>query len=146
MQHSRFMNDSIHIARDERRDDKRSLWKHIKSNIPHPKRDYTSFPAVKIGRLGVASAYAGSGIGTYLLTMTKDLFVTDNRTGCRFITVDAYNKPGVIAFYLKNSFAFLWGKDSEERTRIMYFDLLRHRADDAQAAIRPVLDHPPPLG
>lgn len=122
-----FMNDSIHVAKGERRDEKKNLWRHLRQAIPHPKRNYASFPAMKIGRLGVSSAYTGSGIGTYLLTMTKNLFVTDNRTGCRFITVDAYNTPTVIRFYQKNSFDFLWDKDAAERTRIMYFDLLRHK-------------------
>ena len=121
-----FSNDSIHIEKDERKDIKRILWKYLSKNIPYPKRNYKAFPAVKIGRLGIMSAYARQGIGTYLLTMTKDLFITDNRTGCRFITVDAYNKPKVIRFYQKNGFDFLWDMDSNEETRIMYFDLARH--------------------
>jgi GNAT superfamily N-acetyltransferase len=123
-----FLNDSVHIEKEERKGIKRFLGKYLKENIPYPKRNYSSFPAVKIGRLGVLSDYARAGIGTYLLTMTKDLFITDNRTGCRFITVDAYNKPNVITFYLKNGFNFLWDEDKGEETRIMYFDLARHKS------------------
>ena len=121
-----FLNDSIHIEREDRKKDKRSFWKHLKKSVPYPKRNYESFPAVKIGRLGVVSNYARLGIGTYLLTMTKDLFLQDNRTGCRYITVDAYNQPKVIAFYRKNGFDFLLTKDENDQTRIMYFDLMRH--------------------
>ena len=94
--------------------------------MPYPKRNYESFPAVKIGRLGIVSNYARLGIGTYLLTMTKDLFLQDNRTGCRYITVDAYNQPKVIAFYRKNGFDFLLTNDENDQTRIMYFNLMRH--------------------
>ena len=123
-----FLNDSIHIERDERRADKKGFWKHLKKSVPFPKRNYESFPAVKIGRLGVVSSYARMGIGTYLLTTTKDLFLQDNRTGCRFITVDAYNQTNVIGFYQKNGFDYLWAKDEGDQTRIMYFDLMRHRS------------------
>ena len=122
-----FLNDSIHIERGERKAGKKRFWKHLQKSVPYPKRNYESFPAVKIGRLGVATDYAGLGLGTYLLNMTKDLFLRDNRTGCRFITVDAYNRPNTIKFYQKNGFDFLWSKDEGDQTRIMYFDLLRHR-------------------
>ena len=122
-----FLNDSLHIERDERKTYKKSFWKYLKKSMPYPKRNYESFPAVKIGRLGVLSDYARLGLGTYLMNMTKDLFLTDNRTGCRFITVDAYNEPNVIKFYQKNGFDFLWDQDNNEKTRIMYFDLIRHQ-------------------
>lgn len=122
-----FLNDSIHIERDERKEVKKRFSKYLKLNVAYPKRNYSSFPAVKIGRLGVTAEYARKGIGTHILTMTKDLFLTDNRTGCRFITVDAYNDlTRVIPFYIKNGFDFLWDKDTSSETRIMYFDLSRH--------------------
>ena len=126
-----FLNDSIHIAPAERKADKKDFWKHVRKNLPYPKRSYQAFPAVKIGRLGVASRYARHGIGTHLLTMTKDLFLRDNRTGCRFITVDAYNDQNVVDFYKKNGFDFLWSKDGSDSTRIMFFDLLRHPRSEA---------------
>ena len=53
--------------------------------------------------------------------------VNDNKTGCRFITVDAY--VDVVPFYQKNGFLFM---GAEERKRYekgkgdtvaMYFDL-----------------------
>jgi len=55
----------------------------------------------------------------------KALFTTDNRTGCRFLTIDAYNRKEVLRFYKKNEFDFLHDEDKEEPTRIMFYDLKR---------------------
>jgi ribosomal protein S18 acetylase RimI-like enzyme len=95
--------------------------------MPHEKRGYPSYPAVKIGRLGVLKKYQCQDIGTSLVNMTKDMFLTNNRTGCRFLTVDATNKEPVIKFYKKNGFDFLWEEDRDKATRIMFFDLMRHK-------------------
>jgi hypothetical protein len=43
------------------------------------------------------------------------------RTGCRFLTVDAYRDA--FPFYQKNYFNFLAGQGLVDDTRIMYFDL-----------------------
>ncbi|WP_419072488.1 hypothetical protein [Phocaeicola coprocola] len=60
----------------------------------------------------------------------------DNKTGCRFIVVDAYNKENVLHFYEKNGFKFLYSTESLEKeanhipedehleSRMMYLDLL----------------------
>ncbi len=55
--------------------------------------------------------------------LVKQIFTTGNRTGCRFITVDAYNDPVVTKFYEKNDFDFYLESDFKEVTRIMFFDL-----------------------
>lgn len=91
--------------------------------LPLEKR-YWSIPAVKIARLGVQKDYQ-HGFGTRLLNLTKVLFLTNNRTGCRLITVDAYNKPEVLDFYGRSGFDFIWEKDRDRPTRTMYFDLTR---------------------
>ena len=65
----------------------------------------------------------GSGLGQEILDWLKILFLTENRTGCRFITVDAYNNERTIAFYEQNEFRFLTSSDEDEDTRQMYFDL-----------------------
>lgn len=97
----------------------KKLWE-----LPHHKRGLKSFPAVKIGRLAVDQAHAGKGIGAEILDYIKADFTLENKTGCRFITVDAYNNPRTIDFYKKNGFFFLRENDNkEERTRLMYFDL-----------------------
>ena len=109
-----FNNDNIELTQRKR-----------KKLLPAKKARYRYLPAVKIGRLGVRKEYQRKDIGTHLLNMVKRLFLTNNRTGCRFITVDAYNKPRVLKFYLKNDFSFLHNKDENKATRIMYFDLKR---------------------
>ena len=118
-----LLNDRIEITREERKGVKREFGKSLKKGIPYPKRNYTSFPAVKIGRLGVSTQFQGQDIGTSLLNMIKTLFLTRNRTGCRYLTVDAYRDA--LPFYYKNEFAPLWEKDEEEPQRILYYDLKR---------------------
>jgi len=103
--------------------DRKSLQK-IRKTLPVKKR-YRSFPAVKVGRLGVHKDYARTGIGTKILNAIKASFTTNNKTGCRFITVDAYNNECTIKFYLNNGFIFLTGQDKDDATRLMYFDLKR---------------------
>lgn len=73
--------------------------------------------------------------GSQLLGFIKDWFrAEDNKTGCRFLVVDAYNLPQTLNFYTKNGFKFLHKDDAEEKsyyhvcddfisTRLMYFDL-----------------------
>lgn len=48
-------------------------------------------------------------------------FLLDNKTGCRFITVDAY--AAAVPFYLKNGFVPLNDDDLNDPTRLLYFDL-----------------------
>lgn len=75
----------------------------------------------------VESAYAlkgrGAGIGTQILDYLKYSFTHKNKTGCRFLLVDAYKESAVLRFYEKNGFKFLTDDDAREKTRIMYFDL-----------------------
>ena len=75
-----------------------------------------SYPAAKIGRLGVAMDMKGLSVGSFLLD-----FIADNKTGCRFITVDAY--AAAIPFYFRNGFVPLNEDDIDEPTRLLYYDL-----------------------
>ena len=85
----------------------------------------SSLPSVTIGRLGVHKDYEGIGIGTAILDYVKMSFTTLNKTGCRFITVDAYTKPlRTTKFYQRNGFVFLTSKDEGKETRLRYFDLM----------------------
>ncbi len=52
----------------------------------------------------------------------KEYFVNDNKTGCRFITVDAYKTAE--SFYLKNDFMYLSTNDENNYTRVMFYDLI----------------------
>lgn len=106
---------------------------NIKLKPDHPARKlirgvpYQDFPAVKIGRLGVRDELQGQGLGGHIINLLKKFFTTNNRTGCRFLTVDAYNHQNVLRFYEKNYFLFYSNKvkDKKRKTRIMYYDLLR---------------------
>src|SRR6186713_1221977 len=95
-------------------------WKKIKVIFPKNKH-FKSYPAVKIGRFAVSQQYKQHGLGTALLDYIKFLFIQNNRTGCRFITVDAYRQS--LTFYEKNGFKYLTESDKEADTRLMYFDL-----------------------
>ncbi len=87
-------------------------------------KHFRYYPSVKIGRLGVDKNFKGFGLGTQILSFLKIFFVIKNKTGCRFLTLDAYNNDDVTKFYIKNGFTFLHEKDKSEKTRIMYFDLI----------------------
>lgn len=101
------------------------------------------FPAVLIGRLGTNKAFAGQGYGTAIMDFIKVLFRTNNRTGCRFLIVDALNRPETLHYYEKNGFNYLINDERLEakymgigvgrlplNTRLMYFDLLKLRVDE----------------
>lgn len=80
-----------------------------------------SYPAAKLCRLGVDESMKGQSIGTLLLRFIKSYFVVDNKTGCRFLTVDAY--ANAVPFYQKNGFVPLNEDDKDDDTRLLYFDL-----------------------
>ena len=81
-----------------------------------------SYPSVKIGRLAISRELQGKGFGSYLLSSIKMYFIADNKTGCRFVTLDAYR--GATDFYKRNGFDFLQAEDKNP-TQLMYFDLMR---------------------
>ena len=110
----------------------KSFWRKIKNSFPHEKhrKDY---PAVKIGRFAVNSKYQNTAEhwGTEALNFIKQWMVSDNKTGCRFITVDAYKQA--VPFY---HFFFMCSEEEKrynqelnnpdsESTFSMYYDLLR---------------------
>lgn len=92
--------------------------------IHHTKRKYKSFPAVKIGRLGVRRDLQGQDLGTDIMDFLKAFFLIRNKTGCRYLTVDAY--PNVEGFYVKTGFQRL--NPHKELTPgehiLMYSDLM----------------------
>jgi hypothetical protein len=62
---------------------------------------------------------------------------SSNKTGCRYLVVDAYNSELPIRYYLSNGFDFMFSTETQEKeyrnikshdalhTRLMYFDLIR---------------------
>lgn len=110
-------NDKIAIP-----DSDKATWRKIKQIFPHSKHR-SDYPAVKVGRLGVNKKYQGTHIGTDILDFVKTMFLTDSRTGCAFVTVDALKCA--IPFYLNNGFKYLdKGKiESTDPTCPLYYDL-----------------------
>ena len=98
-----------------------SQFNKFKRNNFNKEKYLRSYPSVKIGRFGVSKDLQGTGIGTNILDFIKLYFLKDNKTGCRFVTVDAYNNA--IPFYKKNGFEFLTEMD-DNPTQLMYFDLI----------------------
>ena len=121
--------DSRHLPGSRRR----KLTEHI----PHEK-SLSSYPATLIGRLGVNNNFQGKNIGSDLILFLKSwLLDEENRTACRFLTVDAYNNDKTLQYYEKNGFLYLFSSEQQEKdfigmpenkklkTRLMYFDLLK---------------------
>ncbi len=111
--------------------------KKVGKEVSHIKQDLI-YPAVLIGRLGIHTDYQRLHIGSELLDFIKFWFTdTQNKTGCRYLVVDAYNSEMPLSFYLKNGFDFVFGSEAQEkeyrnissdrnlRTRLMFFDLIR---------------------
>lgn len=109
----------------------------LQRKISNAKRG-RSYPATLVGRLGVNIEFQGGDVhvGTQVMDFLKMWFRhDDNKTGCRFLVVDAYNTEKTIGYYLKNGFVFLHASEDDERdyygidvseklkTRLMYFDL-----------------------
>ncbi|MDR1453340.1 MAG: GNAT family N-acetyltransferase [Candidatus Margulisbacteria bacterium] len=113
-------NDRIQISENN------PIWNRLNRNIRNAKRR-REYPAVKLGRLGIDREWQNQNVGTELLGYIKELFLQDNKTGCRFITVDAYNNPDTIRFYQKNGFAFFLIQDTREKTRLMFYDLMLYK-------------------
>ena len=113
-----YLNDKISHTEIGNKD---KFIQRISSLLPEGKDGYTSYPAVKIGRLAVSKNFKGNGYGRDILNFTKALFIDNNRTGCKFITVDAYRES--LDFYDKNGFKYLSSKDRKSDTRLMYFNL-----------------------
>lgn len=102
--------------------------------IPNAKRKH-SYPAVLLGQLGVDIRYRGLAIGTQTLQyVMKWMTHPDNKTGCRFLVVDAINTESTLRFYAGNGFSYLYPSEEYERdarkipesrlkTRTMYCDL-----------------------
>lgn len=120
-----LLNDRISIQDVE---SKRKWSKYFRDIMPTGKR-FRSYPAMKIGRLGVSEKYKCLGIGTMIIDYVKQLFISNNRTGCKYITVDAYRQS--LSFYEKNDFLYLTSEDLStllisEDLHLGHFNLLKN--------------------
>lgn len=102
-------NDSIRIY-DLPSSSRNKMW-----SLTHHKKMLKRYPGVLIGRLAVCNKFSRRGIGSELLEIVRGMFLDpDNKTGCRFIIVDAKNTPEVKSFYEKNGFTMLFKKEIQE--------------------------------
>ncbi|MBQ3894257.1 MAG: GNAT family N-acetyltransferase [Clostridia bacterium] len=119
--------------------------KRVGKDVPWQKRDMI-YPAVLIGRLGVNRKFMRKHVGTELMQSIKSWFVDeDNKTGCRYLVVDAYNEDIPIRYYRNNGFDFMFSTEEQEKqyrnisgdsplnTRLMFFDLMQIAAEPSAA-------------
>lgn len=112
--------------------------RHLHKSIAYNKQGRT-YPAVLIGRIAVAKEFQGKEfrVGSQMMDFVKDWFVADdNKTGCRYVLVDAMNSEHTLNYYERNGFKPLFPRVKDERdfyrikeedelkTRMYYFDLL----------------------
>lgn len=101
-----------------------SQFNKARKGIPRAKM-HKSYPAVKLGRLAVSEKYSGNGLGAQIIDYLKVFFITGNRTGCRFMLVDAYTTK--VDWYEKHKFKLLKPKDDKQKTQLMFCDLLPYK-------------------
>lgn len=123
----------------------KSFFRKLKDKFGRSKHR-SDYPAVKIGRFGVDTQFRKSGEhwGSRTLDFIKYWMITENKTGCCFITVDVDAYASAVGFYEKNGFRFLgenerkgyeyWLKNhinnkqtedyKDQPTFAMYFNLL----------------------
>ena len=113
----------------------------LNRKIPFSKQR-SQYPAVLVAQLAVFDDFGGKNIGKEVLDFIKSWFIDPlNKTGCRYVIVDAVNTPKVLQFYIDNGFDFIFSSDEEEihymskaeqmedgevfrETRLMVFDLM----------------------
>jgi len=113
-------NDLLRIDPNISKKFKALLRKSINSPLIYDILSWRSFPAVKLDLFAVHEDYQCSGIGTDLMKFIIYNFITNNKTGCLFITAEAINKEKTISFYQKNKFQFLSNSDSSAESRSMF--------------------------
>jgi GNAT superfamily N-acetyltransferase len=120
------LNDCIRHKDIPGKTPSKSELRRLLRKVPFKKRTHKSHPAVKVGRFAICKSYQRTGVGSTLMDYIKGLFIENNKTGCRFITIDAYNNERALGFYEKNGFEFLTANDAKNENRLMYFDLIRY--------------------
>jgi GNAT superfamily N-acetyltransferase len=115
-----------------------SRRKKVKEHVPREK-SLKSYPGILIGRLGVATEFSGHGIGSQVMDSIKEFCNTNYPDFVRFLLVDAYNKPAVIAFYQKSDFNPVFSTEEQEKqsyqqkpdeilhTRYLFYDMIQLR-------------------
>jgi hypothetical protein len=118
----------------------------LNRKIPFSKQR-SQYPAVLVAQLAVFDGFGGKNVGKEVLDFIKSWFIDPlNKTGCRYVIVDAVNTPKVLQFYIDNGFDFVFASDEEEmqymskaeqvedgevfrETRLMVFDLMTIKSE-----------------
>ncbi len=108
--------DAIYLDDDE-----------IKTTIHEGGKDFRTFSAIKIARMGFNKVCRGQGCGTYVLDFVAGLVsrLNKNGIGCRFITVDA--KPEAEGFYMKRGFKYNLHKYHKKRNKSLRLDVWQYK-------------------
>jgi len=88
-----------------------------------PQSQYETYPAVRIGRFATHKDHKKKGLGHLAMNLIKTWFITSNKTGCRFIIVDARKTEEAQKFYNTNGFEDYPEQNNKEKTILKYFDL-----------------------
>ena len=117
-----LLNDNLRrTVQKDLSEEESKIWNRLNRKMPNRKRKGT-YPAVKIGRLAVTKKYAQNGFGKLMIQIVIRMYLEkEQKAGCRFITVDAYENA--FGFYERSGFNFLTDKDKNKKERAMFFDL-----------------------
>ena len=113
-----LLNDRVSV---DSFDDKTSFNRFRRQHFEKSKR-LKAYPAVKVGRLAVRNTLVRRGYGSILLDFVKLLIALKRFSGCRFMTVDAYDRA--VSFYEKNGFVPIKKPSAEGKTCLMCYDLM----------------------
>lgn len=113
----------------------------INKTIPRIKQR-RQYPALLICQLAVFDEFAEAKLGDEMLQHIKDFAILVNETiACRYLIVEAVNKPKVIDYYQRNGFNLLYSSEEDEiikskrkidengrlTTRQMLYDLMLYK-------------------
>ena len=116
-----------------------SRKKKIGYEVRHSKGSI-NYPAILLGQLGVDAHFAGHRLGTQIIEFIAQWFSSqENKSGCRYLIVEAYNEDRLLSFYAKCGLKPVFNDIEQERiyrhldddkpleTRLLYRDLILFR-------------------
>ena len=117
-----LLNDKIQKSDDI----SKSEWnKKIKEDLSYKKNSLLELPSLKVGRLAVDKNFQKKQYGGNIVSLLKKTFSSENnRTGCKYITVDSYKKSK--KFYERQGFKIYPAKTKDRDTILMYFNLSKY--------------------
>lgn len=105
----------------------------------HHEKGLINYPAILLAQLGVDIKYKGLHLGPQIIDFVMAWFTSpDNKSGCRHLIVDAYDKPHLLDFYQRSGLNLFFSspeqemeyrnwnveKDGPLETRLMYRDMI----------------------